>query len=448
MGKALARWRSSLSQWWRSQRPEPTGSGSAAAGISLSVLRAGLGRTRDWIGQLVGAIPGGVRPWVTLASLGFVMAVLIANGHELRQLQPDGQGALWLTLATGLTLASLVVNGIALAGVLAWLGGRPRWEATVSLFVSTNLRKYLPGGIWHLAARVEALRGAESPVTPPLSGGEALLVTLLEPMLAATAAMLLVAAGGWQNGLGLLAVLPLSLLMPGRLRRLLPALERRRAQELELDGDLVAEDEVARPLPGYPWPPLLLELQFVLLRFAGFACCVWAFDLQGIIPWTTWLAGFALAWTAGLVVPGAPGGLGVFETVLLLRLRVALPDAQLLAVALSYRLISTLADLFGAGLVEADQRLPLLPQQLGGWLLRVLPTARGSLRSNPDTTETRIEAHEDAPRPERRADSTHALADNTDQRSNVEPKLSAAPSLQPSQFPRVWRFLRSTWRRP
>ena len=71
------------------------------------------------------------------------------------------------------------------------------------------------------------------------------------------------------------------------------------------------------------------------------------------------LAGFALAWTVGLVVPGAPGGLGVFEAVLLLRLAVALPQASLLAVALSYRLVVTLADVLTAVLVGVDERLAL-----------------------------------------------------------------------------------------
>lgn len=340
MDKALAAWCSSLSRWGRGQAQQ------------LRRLR-GQGQLQ----RLAAALPGGARPWIALVSLGFVLAVLMANGRELLQLQLDGQGALWLALATGLTLASLTVNGLALGGLLAWLGHAPRWDAIVSLFVASNLRKYLPGGIWHLAARVEALRGPEAPLPAPLSRGAALLVTLLEPLLAATAALLLVAAGGWQNGLGLLALVPLALLAPPQLRRLLPALERRRARELALESELGQEPEPALALPGYPWQPLLLELLFVLLRFAGFACCVWAFDLQGIIPWTTWLAGFGLAWTAGLVVPGAPGGLGVFETVLLLRLRVVLPDAQLLAVALSYRLGSTLADVLGAGLVEADQWL-------------------------------------------------------------------------------------------
>ena len=95
----------------------------------------------------------------------------------------------------------------------------------------------------------------------------------------------------------------------------------------------------------------------MLLRFAGFCCCIQAFDLPLAGDATVWLAGFALAWTAGLVVPGAPGGLGVFEAVLLLRMGVALPEAPLLAVAISYRLIVTLTDLLGAGLVSLDGSL-------------------------------------------------------------------------------------------
>jgi hypothetical protein len=70
-----------------------------------------------------------------------------------------------------------------------------------------------------------------------------------------------------------------------------------------------------------------------------------------------WLAGFALAWTAGLVVPGAPGGLGVFEAVLVLRLGGQVPEAPLLAVALSYRVIVTVADLLGALTARLDEQL-------------------------------------------------------------------------------------------
>jgi hypothetical protein len=168
----------------------------------------------------------------------------------------------------------------------------------------------------------------------------------------------------------------LGLLNPRWLEPLLGRLERRKARDLaaELGGELADPEPAAlaaaatpAPLPGYPWPPLLAELAFVLLRFAGFACCVWAFDLQLSLPWTTWLPGFALAWTVGLVVPGAPGGLGVFEAVLLLRLGGGLAAAPLLAVALSYRLVATLGDVLASLLADLDGRLarggPGLPSQ-------------------------------------------------------------------------------------
>ena len=105
---------------------------------------------------------------------------------------------------------------------------------------------------------------------------------------------------------------------------------------------------------GYPWRPLAWQLIFVICRFAGLFCCVQAFRLEGATP-GAWLASFALAYAIGLVVPGAPGGLGIFETTLLMRLGTAVPDAGLLAVVLSYRLVSTLADVVAAAALQADQ---------------------------------------------------------------------------------------------
>ncbi|MEB3322978.1 MAG: UPF0104 family protein [Synechococcaceae cyanobacterium] len=304
-------------------------------------------------------VPGGLRPWIALASLGFVLAALVSHGRQLLQLSLDPQGWLWLGLGVGVTLLSLVVNALAQGAVLRWLGARPRWEALVVLYVSTNLRKYLPGGIWHIASRVQAFRSPSAPLHAPLSTARALLAALLDPLLAAVAALALVPLGGWQNGLALLCLLPLGLLVPHWLDPLLLWMERRRARELGLVAELEGSGGAPGEGIGGRWPvlPLLAELVFVLIRFGGFACCVMAFELQHALDAPLWLAGFALAWTAGLVVPGAPGGLGVFEAVLLLRLGVALPEAPLLAVALSYRVVATLADLLGAGLVALDARL-------------------------------------------------------------------------------------------
>jgi uncharacterized membrane protein YbhN (UPF0104 family) len=310
------------------------------------------------------ALPGGVRRWITLASAGFLLAALLGHGRQVLELQLDGQGGLWLLLGVGLSLLSLVVNGLAWGVLLRWLGHRPRWAAVVLLFLSSNVRKYLPGGIWHLAQRLRSLQGAASgppqpePLPQPLSGREAAVAVLLEPLLAAVAALALVPLGGWQGGLGLLALVPLVALLPRWFAPLLERLERQRIQQWSERGLLQGGGAAAEAPPlqgrGYPWQPLLAQLAFLLLRFGGFACCVQAFDLAYSLGWGGWLAGFALAWTAGLVVPGAPGGLGVFETVLLLRLTAVVPEAPLLAVAISYRLVSTAADLLAAATARRD----------------------------------------------------------------------------------------------
>jgi uncharacterized membrane protein YbhN (UPF0104 family) len=296
--------------------------------------------------------PGGLRLWITLLSFGFVLAALVSHGGQVLQLRLDLQGWLWLLLGVGLSLVSLVVNGFGLGVVLRWLGLRPRWQALVLAYLDTNLRKYLPGGIWHLTSRVQLLRAGEAPLSQPASTSQALLAVLLDPLVAAVAALALVPLGGWQAGLGVVALVPVVLLWPHWLQPLLLRLERRQAVRLGLEPAAAT----APLIPGYPWPPLLAQLVFVLLRFSGFACCVLAFELQGSLEWSGWLAGFALAWTAGLVVPGAPGGLGVFEAVLLLRLGMAVPESQLLAVAISYRAVVTLADLLAEAVARADRR--------------------------------------------------------------------------------------------
>jgi uncharacterized membrane protein YbhN (UPF0104 family) len=295
-------------------------------------------------------LPGGLRLWISLLSLGFLLAALVGNGQQLLMIRLEAQAWCWLALAVGVSLLSLVVNGLAWGVIVGQLGLKPRWQPLVASYLSSNLRKYLPGGIWHLAQRVQLLRQEDAPLEQPASASRALLAVLLDPLLAAIAALALVALGGWQGGLGGLALLPLLALHPRWLTPLLLRLERREAQRL----DIKVNDSGQQTLAATPWRSLLALLAFVLTRFAGFACCLQALELTNSLAWNDWLASFALAWTVGLVVPAAPGGAGVFEATLLLRLAGALPEAQLLAVAISYRLVVTIADLIAAGAARWD----------------------------------------------------------------------------------------------
>ncbi len=299
-------------------------------------------------------LPGGLRLWVTLASLGFIAWALAGHVAGLRELTITARGWWWLLLGLSLSWLSLVVNGLAWRVLVNWLGHGVDEVALVPLHLRTNLLKYLPGGIWHFVDRLRTLQ-------PRIGANRALVSVLLEPLVMAVAALLWVPLGGWQSGLALLCLLPLLVLMPRWREPLLIRLEQAKWKQLNR-----AQNEPLAPLDstqlgsgrgGYPWSPLVMEMVFVLCRFAGFWCCVQSFGVGDGHPMGVWLSGFALAWTVGLVVPAAPGGLGVFETVLLLRLHGVVAEAPLLAIALSYRLVVTLADVVAAGAVVLDQRL-------------------------------------------------------------------------------------------
>ena len=301
------------------------------------------------------SLPGGLKLWVTLLTLSFVAWALQGHVAGLRSLTISALGWWWLMLALGLTWLSLVVNALSWRVLVLWLGHGTGATPLVPLYLSSNLLKYLPGGIWHFVKRVRALG-------PSIGTGPALVSVLLEPMLMAVAALLWVPFGGFQGGLALLAPLPALLLLPRWREPLLRRLERQRLRQLnrmqdEASAPLAEPEQYGSGRDGYPWIPLLAELLFVACRFSGFWACLQVFGLHQVLPITGWLAAFALAWTAGLVVPAAPGGLGVFEAVLLLRLGQSVPEAPLLAVALSYRLVATLADVLAAGGVWADKGL-------------------------------------------------------------------------------------------
>ena len=147
-----------------------------------------------------------LKHWITAASLGFIAVALAQQSEQLRQIQLDAAAWGWLFLGFLLTGVSILVNGWAWRQVLLWLGHPPKDIAVVTLFVRSNLLKYLPGGIWHLVERVRVLR-------PRIGAGPALAGVILDPLLIVAAASLLLSFGGWQHGLLLVAPLPLLLLM-------------------------------------------------------------------------------------------------------------------------------------------------------------------------------------------------------------------------------------------
>ena len=95
----------------------------------------------------------------------------------------------------------------------------------------------------------------------------------------------------------------------------------------------------------FPTRALFLEIGFVLSKFIGFYFCLNTFYTSNTLNIIFLLVIFSLSWSIGLVVPAAPGGVGVFEACLLLFVGESIPENIILISLVYFRVISTSADL-------------------------------------------------------------------------------------------------------
>jgi len=96
----------------------------------------------------------------------------------------------------------------------------------------------------------------------------------------------------------------------------------------------------------FPTKPLFLEIGFVLSKFIGFYICLNTFYASNTLNIIFLLVIFSLSWSLGLVVPAAPGGVGVFEACFLLFVGKSIPQNIIIISLVYFRVISTSADLF------------------------------------------------------------------------------------------------------
>ena len=120
---------------------------------------------------------------------------------------------------------------------------------------------------------------------------------------------------------------------------------------------LTFDEKTGPRLRQYPLRPLLGELGFVMLRSLGFIAIVATLSPVRGESFPTLVAAFSLAWVMGLVVPGAPGGIGVFEATAIPLLSGQFPVAIVLSSVAVYRLVSVLAEVAAAGGVWAGEQL-------------------------------------------------------------------------------------------
>lgn len=296
--------------------------------------------------------------WIIFgAILFFLIAVLRHNWQQVAAIRIDKTG--WLFLASSLVVTMLAHTW---AGwVWSWMlreFKQPRnslWM--INVYLKTNIAKYLPGNVWHYYGRVKKLRDSGVPTST------ATLSVLIEPILQAAAAILMIIIGrqisgtildetsvlSWQV-LGAIAVL--MLLHPWVLNPILQLLGKFEKQPKGSDGF----DPLSWKIDNYPVKPLIGSLGFLSLRGLGFCLILSAFTTYNLNQLPMLLSSFSIAWVTALVVPGAPGGIGVFEATAIALLAQPFSTAVILSTAALYRLISIVAETLAVGMVWLDEK--------------------------------------------------------------------------------------------
>lgn len=276
--------------------------------------------------------------WLILGgTIFFLVKALKDNWQEVLGIDLGSWGWFWEALALIVTLLAHVWSGWIWGWILREFDQPVGNLWSIRVYLSTNIAKYLPGNLWHFYGRIRAAIGVGVPVTV------ATLSTLMEPLLMAAAALIVASIASPQSQ-GILPLLIITMVTIGVHPRVLNPV----MKQLALWKDKAASVSKSIQLQRYPWRPLLGEMGFLGLRGMGFLFALYGLHpiAPGQIPLL--LSAFSLAWLLGLVLPGAPGGIGIFEATAIALLEGEFSPAIILSGVALYRVISILAEIGGA----------------------------------------------------------------------------------------------------
>lgn len=302
--------------------------------------------------------------WFILGgTLFFVGKALQDNWLEVSSFRIDLAGWIILGIATIITLLAHIWAGLIWTLILKELNQSVSSSEFVQVYLKTNIAKYLPGNVWHYYGRILAAKNAD------VSAGAATLSVLLEPLLMATAALINVVLFAHQFAvhdsifwIQILQVVSLLVLLAAVHPRILNPIIRflYKVKNGKSNKTLQSENQSIHSLSNlslerYPLFPLCGELIFLGLRGSGFILTILALDWFDFQQIPLLMGGFSFAWVLGLVIPGAPGGLGVFEATAIAILQDRFSDGLVISAIALYRLISILAEIAGAVLASVYQ---------------------------------------------------------------------------------------------
>jgi hypothetical protein len=251
------------------------------------------------------------------------------------------KNAINLPLSFLFCVLSIYLNAYAWKYIVKWFGKELNNNNLVSFYVLTNILKYVPGGIWHFVERFNFIKKISNTQI-------ALYSTLIEPYFMLSGSFLLASFGVIFSPFYFFLILPLVFLNRNLIYLVLKklgSLKGKIFEVLRLANSKEQFEKKIKIISLFPTKALLLEIGFVISKFIGYYICLNTFYTSNTLNIIFLLVIFSLSWSLGLVVPTAPGGVGVFEACFLFLVGRNIPQNTILVSLIYFRLISTAADL-------------------------------------------------------------------------------------------------------
>ena len=204
---------------------------------------------------------------------------------------------------------SIFFNGLAWKNIIIWFGKSSENNNYISFYLLTNSLKYVPGGIWHFFERFSFLK-------KKINENLAFCVNIIEPYFMLSASLLVTSFGSINNPLFILFLLP-SIFLHRNLVYLiiikLQSLKNKSIRIFKIKYTKSQFDEKIKIKSLFPFKILIIEILFILFKFLGFVFCFYIFNDSNNLNYLFIFTIFSLSWSIGLIIPAAPGGIGVFE---------------------------------------------------------------------------------------------------------------------------------------
>lgn len=281
---------------------------------------------------------------VTIISIAFVIYAVFKLKIDFEKLANPRAILILLVGALGVTF-TVYFLAYAWKNTLDYLSGRSnRFKDVAHVYGKANIGKYLPGNVMHyvernLFATKIGLSQLDLAISSVIEVVGIIIVALLFSIICAHEALLKAAKQyvkpQYLIVLGILALIAIAVIVfiymkSEKIRSMVKRL---------LNWKFVLVFIVNLII----YAIVLAILGAILVLVCGF---IFEVDLQArevgaIITY------YMLAWVLGFVVPGAPGGIGVREAILVLLLSPVIGDSVTLSAALIHRLISIIGDFIG-----------------------------------------------------------------------------------------------------